>query len=192
MRFCLALFLLLFCALPCDALAQERETAGNYSFDLPEGYALRRFESNEAKFNKNLVINEVFEQKDSGAAIVYCLREKKTEYRSFALPAKERISLQTAPRRYLQMFISATEDVRHEEMWFKFSLLEEKSSNSREIKDRERFVVAIEMGAASDDYHTMLFVCDFRKIDGFFDVEEYKSQVTNTAVQVLDSIKKAQ
>lgn len=192
MRFkLLPVFVLLLGVLCAPAYAGDfTAVCGNYSFEMPEGYEFREFSVSGAKFDKTLVLNQPFNPKDAGLAIVYCQRENKTDFSSFSLPHKERINLQTAPRRNIQLAISATEDMRHEDMWFKFSLLEERSVNSREIKDRERFMVAIEANAAGEDKHTMLFIGDFRKIDGFFDVEEYRSQVTNTAVMVLDSIKK--
>lgn len=177
--------------LPGPAVALEnRVVCGEYSFVLPEGFELREFTYEGNSFDKALIINNPAGSKDLSSAIVFCVREKKTEFRSFALPAKERINLQTAPRRYIQMLITATEDVRHDGMWIKFSLLEEKSTNAREIKDRERFAVAIEMDAVNEGYHTIFFICDFRKGSAFLDSDEYKSQVTGVAIDILDSIKR--
>lgn len=177
--------------LSAPAFAEEgRVSCGEYSFILPEGFELREFVADDNKFDKTLILNKPIDTKDLSRAVVYCLREKKTDYNNFALPAKDRINIQTAPRRNTQVLVTATEDVRHDGMWIKFSLLEEKSTNAREIKDRERFVVAIEMDAMNDGYHTILFICDFRKHNVFFDNDGYKSQVTGIAIDILDSIKR--
>ncbi|MDR2503279.1 MAG: hypothetical protein LBD82_02680 [Deltaproteobacteria bacterium] len=194
MRFHLSLFLaaIIFWAVahPEAALAVDQQHIGDYSFILPEGFEARYFEDNGEQFGKTMILNQPFNQRDFGQAIVYCLREKKTEYKRFTLPGKERIYLQMGQRRQIPVFITATEDVAQYGLNFKFSLLEERSINSREIKDREYFFVVIEMDASNDDFHTLLFICDLRKNDGFFDADEYKSQVTGAAVQLLDSIKK--
>ena len=193
MRFHLSLILaaVVFLIAPHPAaLADERQHIGDYSFTLPDGFEARYFEDNSNQFGKTLILNQPFNQRDFGQAISYCLREKKTEYKRFALPDKERIYMQMGPRRQIPVFITATEDVAQYGLRFKFSLLEERSINNREIKDREYFFVVIEMDASNDDFHTLFFVCDLRKNDGFFDADEYKSQVTGAAVQLLDSIKK--
>lgn len=170
--------------------AESRTRCGEYSFNAPTGFELRHFEDLSPVFNKTLILNQPPESRDFSQAVIYCLREKKTEYRSFVLPEKDRLYLQLAPRRLVQMFVTATEDVLQEERWFKFSLLEERNANSREIRDRENFFVAIEANARDDDFHTLIFVCDFRKTEGFFDFERYKSQVTDVGIQILDSLRK--
>jgi hypothetical protein len=188
-----ALFLAItLCLLPFSAAAaaENRTRCGEYSFNAPEGFELRYFEDRSPAFNKTLILNQLPDPRDFSQAMIYCLREKKTEYRNFILPEKERLHLQLAARRFVQMFVTATEDVLQEERWFKFSLLEERNANSREIRDRENFFVAIEADARDDDFHTLIFVCDFRKPEGFFNFEEYKSQVTDVGIQILDSIKK--
>lgn len=187
----LLLFLLLLrlCA-PHAAAAEGPARCGEYSFELPPGFDLRSFEDNSPAFNKTLIINQPQGPKDFSQAIIFCRRELKTEYRAFALPAKERLHLQLAPRRNTQMFITATEDVLQEELRSKFSLLEERSQNSRHIRDRENFFVAIELDGQNEAFHTMLFVCDFRNGDGFFDFEEYKAHVTSVATRILDSLQK--
>lgn len=192
--FCLVLQVLFLALLGSSALfaaESRRADCGEYSFEMPPGYELRHITIDEDKFNRTLTLNEPFEQKDLLAATVTCVREKKTEYQNFSLPNKEKINYRTAARRsQAQMSISATENASHDNMWIKFSLLEERTTNVRVVSGRERFMVAIEMEAMSDDWHTMLFVSDFRQFDGFFDTDEYKSAVTGTATQVMDSIKK--
>lgn len=184
--------LLLFLLLPQALWAAEsrRLACGEYSFELPPGFELREITIDENKYNKTLTLNLPFNQKDLSNATIICVREKKTDQQSFTLPYKEKINFRTAARRNTQLLISATENARLNNMWMKFSLLEERISNARVIQGRERFLVAIEMDALSEDWHTVIFVSDFSKFDGFFDADEYKSQVTGTAIQVMDSIKK--
>lgn len=192
LRLALPVFLLMGFA-PTQLLAAElrRADCGDYSFELPSGFELRNTTINTPSFNKNIELNYPFEQRDLLAATVTCLREKKTTQQSFALPAKEKIDFLTgAKRSSAPMLISATENARHDNMWIKFSLLEERTANSRVINGRERFIVAIEIDATGDDWHTILFVSDFRKFEGFFDSDEYKSHVTGMAIQVMDSIRK--
>lgn len=186
--------LLLLLAFICSSAAQAAESrrvdCGEYSFEMPPGFELRTLEIDSAKYDSSLTLNLPFNQKDLVSATVTCVREKKTDHQSFSLPYKDKINFRVAARRNAQMLISATENARQNNMWMKFSLLEERISNARVIQGRERFLVAIEMDALSEDWHTMLFVSDFSKFDGFFDADEYKSQVTGTAIQVMDSIKK--
>lgn len=185
------IFLAFFASPTLFAAESRRTDCGEYSFEMPQGYELRNITIDGPKFNKTLTLNQPFEQKDLLSATVICVREKKTEYQNFSLPNKDKIDYLTAARRSAaQMLISATENASHDNMWIKFSLLEERIANSRVINGRERFMVAIEMDAMTDDWHTMLFVSDFRHFDGFFDADEYKSGVTGTAIQVMDSIKK--
>lgn len=192
LRFALPVLLLAFSA-PSYLLAAEsrRADCGEYNFELPQGFELRHIEINTPDFSKNLDLNQPFEQKDLSSATVTCVREKKTAQQEFSLPHKEKINFLTAARRSsVQMLISATENARHDDMRLKFSLLEERTANSRVINGRERFIVSIEMDATGDDWHTMLFVSDFRKLDGFFEADEYRSHVTGIAVKVMDSIRK--
>lgn len=172
------------------AAESRRVSCGGYSLELPQGFELRSMEIDSPQFSKNLTLNVPFNQKDLSSAIVICVREKKSTQSSFALPAKEKILLRVQAKRDAQMLISATENVSHESTRAKFSLLEEPVTNKREIKGRERFMVAIEMDATGEAWHTMLFVGDFRDFDSFIDADEYKSQVTGVAIQVMDSIRK--
>ena len=172
------------------APAETPGQVGEYGFILPEGFELRYYEDSSLKYNRVLMINQPFNQQDLSQAVVYCLREKKTEYRGYTLSGKERIYLQLPTRRNVQVYVSATEEVQQNGIFSRFSLLEEKSSNSREIRDRENFFVVIEMNAQDEFFHTLFFICDFRKGEGFFDFEEYKSKVTGAGIQLLDSIRK--
>lgn len=184
---------LLLCAFAPPALfaaEPRRADCGEYSFDMPQGFELREIVIDEPKYEKVLTLNLPFNQKDLLNATVTCVREKKTDQQSFSLPYKEKINFRTAARRNTQMSISATENARLNNMRLKFSLLEERISNTRVIQGHERFMVAIEMDAMSEDWHTMLFVSDFRNFDGFFEADEYKSQVTGTAIQIMDSVRK--
>lgn len=174
-----------------NAAEARRAECGEYSFELPPGFELRTITVDGPSFNTTLNLNEPFAQKDLLAATVTCLREKKTAYPSFALPHKEKINFLTGARlSAVPMHISATENSRHNNIWIKFSLLEERNTNARVINGRERFMVAVETDASGDDWHTVLFVSDFRRFDGFFDADEYKSDVTGVAVQVLESLNK--
>lgn len=186
-------YILLPLLLACQAspvLAAARVECGEYSFELPEGFELRTIREESSRYDKILILNEPFIQKELTSATITCYREKKTEFQSFSLPHKEKINLQVGARKYTQMLLTATENARQDSTWVKFSLLEERTTNSREIRGRERFMVAIEMDASSDDSHTLLFVSDFRSFDGFFDTDEFKSQVTGVATQVMESLKK--
>lgn len=186
----LALLLSVFMPQALWAAEPRRMLCGEYSFELPQGFELREIIIDADKYEKTLTLNLPFNQKDLSNATLTCVREKKTDQQSFSLPYKEKIHFRIAARRSTLLLISATENARLNNMWMKFSLLEERISNARVIQGRERFLVAIEMDALSEDWHTMLFVSDFSKFDGFFDADEYKSQVTGTAIQVMDSIKK--
>lgn len=185
------LFLAVLCPNSLFAADAGRTECGEYDFELPPGFELRTITVDGPDFNKTLNLNEPFAQKDLLAATVTCLREKKTAYRSFALPHKEKINFLTGARlSAVPMHISATENSRHDNIWIKFSLLEERSTNARVINGRERFMVAIETDAAGEDWHTVLLISDFRRFDGFFDADEYKSDVTGVAVRVLESLRK--
>lgn len=170
--------------------AETRVDCGDYSFELPQGFELRNIELSNEKFDKTLSLNSPFNQKELANATITCVREKKTEYQTFSLPNKEKINFLTAASRSIPLQISATENTRQDNTWFKFSLLEERTTNSREIKGRERFMVAVEMDATNDDWHTIIFVSDFRSFEGFFDADDFKSQVTRTAIQIMDSVRK--
>lgn len=185
-----ALLLGLFIPSQLCAAESRRVNCGGYSLELPKGFELRMIEIDSPQFTPNLTLNQPFNQKDLSSAIVTCLREKKSTQADFALPAKEKVLLRIQPKRDTQMLITATENVSHENTQAKFSLLEEPITNKREIKGRERFMVSIEMSAAGEAWHTMIFVSDFRDFESFINPDEYRSKVTGLAIQVMDSIRK--
>lgn len=183
-----ALLLALAAPLELYAAEERRVNCGEYSFELPPGFELRNIEIDGQRFDSALALNSPFSQKDLSQAVVTCLREKKTDYKTFVLPHKDKIYLSVAARRQAQMFVSATESIQQNGLKLSFSLLEERVANSREIKGRERFIVAIELNASSDGWHTIIFVSDFRKFDNTFDADEYKARVAGAASLIVESI----
>ena len=186
---------LCFIAFSTPALAQggksNRVVCGGYSFTLPEGYNARIVQADAENFLKELILNDPYSDKDSEAATVLCLRERKTEFSEYVLNAKQAVKLRTGPRQTVSLTITATEDITRAGMRFKYSILEEKPGNNRrEIRGIHYYVPVIEISGQGEEHHTLLFIKDFRKTGDYYNMEGYISAVNRTADRVLRSIKR--
>ncbi|MDR2892209.1 MAG: hypothetical protein LBV80_03870 [Deltaproteobacteria bacterium] len=186
---------LLFClaaVLPAQAGAQNSEikrvSCGGYSFTLPEGYELRIVQTDSENFAEGLVLNDPFLDSEAEAATLICLRERKTEFSEYVLDAKQAVKLRISPRQAVSMNIMATQDIIRSGMAFKYSILEEQQANRREIRGIHYYVPVIEINGQNEEYHTLLFLKDFRKNGEYYSMEGYASAVNRTAELVLRSI----
>ena len=180
-------------ALVVSAVAQpvwaksKRVNCGDYSFIMPDGYTLTEVIDKHNEFQPEFT----FQLPSNGqSASVICLREKKTDYYDFALLRKHNIRLQTAPRQFVKMFISATQSMTTRNgLHYNYIILEETAPSTREVRGMRYFPI-LEMNAVDDEYHTMIIVSDSRSEDDFFNMEEYRSNVNRVAAQIIRTMNK--
>ncbi|MDL2307534.1 hypothetical protein LJC48_05870 [Desulfovibrio sp. OttesenSCG-928-C06] len=183
--FLLAALLITACETPAQAKS-KRVNCGAYSFILPERFTLVESTANPNEFQSDFT----FQLPSNGkSASIICMREKKTEYYDYILFRKQNIRLQTAPRQFAKMVISATQNMTSGGLNYTYSILEETGSSQREVRGKQ-YIPVIEMNAADDEYHTMLMVSDARSENDFFNMEEYRSTVNKVATQIVRSMKK--
>jgi hypothetical protein len=179
----------LFSASAAGAVQNPRADCGAYSFSLPEGFTLNKVDENSDSFKKELLLS-LPSGKNSPAAILTCMREKKLDYYDFVLSRKQKIKVQGGNLPPAELYIEATENMTRGAIPFRYSILEEKILRNREVRGMYHYIPVLEIGAGDDDYHVLIFISYFRREGEFFDMEEHKSSVNKAALTVLRSIRR--
>jgi hypothetical protein len=185
----LAVVLSFFYSFAANAAKNSRVDCGTYSFILPENYTVNYLNEKSDSFMKELLLT-LPSGKNAAPAVITCMREKKTAYFDFVLSRKHKIKVQGGELPPAELGIEATDNVIHNAIPFRYSIMEEKVTKSREVRGKYYYIPALEIGAMDDDYHVLFFVIDFRREGEFFDMEEYKSSVNKAASIVLQSIRR--